>query len=107
VRGAHAETSVCMCFEHDVPMEQGDHNGCTVELLSCPDCDADTKVARRRIKIPARDFAGAAHRAFRRHRVGVCVWCGHGYTNFNPEIQAQHLKTCVEYQRAKRDASGS
>ncbi len=101
VRGSDAEPSLCMCFDHDVPMEQGDHRGCTVELLACPDCEANTKFARRRIRIPRHDFPGAAHRAFRCRCVGVCLWCGHGYTKFNLEIQARHLKSCVEYQRAK------
>jgi hypothetical protein len=33
--------------------------------------------------------------------VGACVWCGHGYGQFSLDIQAAHLKDCVEYQRAK------
>ena len=101
VRGANAEAKVCMCFDHHVPMEQGDHNGCTIELLACPDCDTSTKFARGSIKVPRHEFPGVARRDSRRHCVGVCLWCGHGYTKFNLKIQARHLKSCVEYQRAK------
>ena len=31
------EASVCMCSTHKVPMEEGDHSACRVELLACPD----------------------------------------------------------------------
>ena len=31
------EPSVCMCLGHGVPMEEGDHRECSVELLSCPE----------------------------------------------------------------------
>ena len=31
------ELSVCMCRDHGVPMEEGDHSNCMVELLACPE----------------------------------------------------------------------
>jgi hypothetical protein len=30
-----------MCLDHDVPMEEGDHSTCSVELLSCLEHRAD------------------------------------------------------------------
>jgi len=30
------EPSVCMCLNHHVPMEEGDHSECSIELLACP-----------------------------------------------------------------------
>ena len=33
----HPEPVVCMCREHGVPMEVGDHSKCRVELLACPE----------------------------------------------------------------------
>jgi hypothetical protein len=30
------EPSVCMCISHRVPMEEGDHSECSIELLACP-----------------------------------------------------------------------
>lgn len=90
-----------MCFDHDIPMEQGDRNGCTIELLACPDCETNTKFARGSIKLPRHEFPGISRRACRRYCVAVCIWCGEGYTNINFEIQERHLKSCVEYQRAK------
>src|ERR1700687_4860622 len=31
------EPFVCTCIHHQVPMEDGDHSQCTVELLACPE----------------------------------------------------------------------
>jgi hypothetical protein len=31
------EPSICMCLIHHVPMEEGDHRSCPVELLACPE----------------------------------------------------------------------
>ena len=31
------EPTTCMCVRHEVPMEEGDHSGCPVELLACPE----------------------------------------------------------------------
>lgn len=31
------EPSVCMCIRHRVPMEEGDHSECSIELIACPD----------------------------------------------------------------------
>jgi hypothetical protein len=28
--------TVCMCLDHGLPMEDGDHSQCTIELLDCP-----------------------------------------------------------------------
>jgi hypothetical protein len=36
VRFSETEPSVCMCLDHGVPMEDGDHSNCTIELLKCP-----------------------------------------------------------------------
>ncbi len=36
VRFGDSEPTVCMCLDHGVPMEQGDHGTCTMELLDCP-----------------------------------------------------------------------
>ena len=31
------ELSLCMCPTHGVPMDEGDHSKCMVELLACPE----------------------------------------------------------------------
>ena len=31
------EPSVCMCIRHRVPMEEGDHSECSIELVACPE----------------------------------------------------------------------
>jgi len=50
---------------------------------------------------PRRTLLRALGRASRYDFVGACVWCRHGYRQFSLNIQAAHLKDCVEYQRAK------
>jgi hypothetical protein len=32
----HLEPTICMCPFCEIPMEEGDHGGCPVELLACP-----------------------------------------------------------------------
>lgn len=36
IRFGAPEPSQCMCLDHGVPMENGDHSQCTIELLECP-----------------------------------------------------------------------
>lgn len=35
LRTGDSEPSVCICFDHAVPMEQGDHSACMIEVLAC------------------------------------------------------------------------
>jgi hypothetical protein len=30
------EPTVCLCLNHHVPLERGDHSECSIELLACP-----------------------------------------------------------------------
>ena len=36
IRG-DTEPSTCMCLNHQVSMEDGDHSMCSIELLACPE----------------------------------------------------------------------
>jgi hypothetical protein len=124
LRGSETEPSLCMCCDHGVPMEEGDHSRCTIELLACPphresqasadgegadnvpQGDGHSETTKRRLKIPLQHKLWRALRRASRHGfVGTCVWCGHGYKRFSHEIQEAHLTDCVEYQRAKRSPS--
>lgn len=118
LRGADTEPSLCMCFDHGVPMEDGDHSRCTIELVACsehreaglvpgadelPPCGANAAARKGRIMNPPwQRLRRALRRASRRGFVGACVWCSHGYRRFSLEIQAAHLKDCAKYQRAKQ-----
>ena len=31
------EPSICICATHRTPLEDGDHSGCSIELLACPE----------------------------------------------------------------------
>ena len=41
VREDDLQPSVCICLEHGVPLEDGDHSKCSVEVLTCPDHQAE------------------------------------------------------------------
>ncbi len=45
IRPGETEPSLCMCLEHQVPMNQGDHSRCRVELLACP-CHLEEQLRR-------------------------------------------------------------
>ena len=45
VRLLAPEASVCICLDHGVPMDEGDHSNCSVELLSCPEHRAEQMTA--------------------------------------------------------------
>ena len=36
LRLVDTEPSLCMCRHHNVPVEEGDHSRCMIELLACP-----------------------------------------------------------------------
>lgn len=36
IRIGDSEPSVCMCLDHNTPMEVGDHAACIIEILTCP-----------------------------------------------------------------------
>ena len=37
VRLGSSEPSVCMCFDHGVPRDEGDHSACSIEIVTCPE----------------------------------------------------------------------
>jgi hypothetical protein len=45
-----SEPSICMCRQHRVPMAVGDHSGCRIESLACPEHLADQLRAMQEAK---------------------------------------------------------
>jgi hypothetical protein len=103
------EASVCMCLDHSVPMNEGDHSACSVELLSCPDHRAD------QMKTMGYDPSYTIEPSPETERssmfidsegnptVGFCAWCLKNF--YSIEEVHQHndndMIECAEFQRLK------
>ena len=41
IRSGDSEPTICMCFDHHVPMDDGKHEGCATEIIRCPEHRAE------------------------------------------------------------------
>ena len=109
VRLLAPEASVCVCLDHGVPMDEGDHSNCSVELLSCREhrdeqmkamgydpsytIQPSTESERSSMFIDAEG----------NHTVGFCLWCGKNF--YSMEEERQHtdneMAECAEFQQCK------
>ena len=94
---------ICIC---GLPMEQGDHSDCPIELRACAEhagqdgltaeVSPDAKEIDFGILSPERQRSrphcecGCADLA-PVTGVGFCLWCDHVYADYSPEIQARHF----------------
>ena len=98
------ENCECIC---GLPMEGNDHSDCPVELRPCPEHKAETEQQMTAIESTAVeiDFTGLCEKREqpRLHCqcgcadadpgtvVGWCLWCNHGYVEYNPKIENRHF----------------
>jgi len=109
VRLFQAEPTICMCFDHGVPMEDGDHSECTVELLSCPEHRADQMRAMgyEPDYVLPHEPEDDDHSMFRdangNRTVGFCLWCGCDfYSMADHETHvADEMAACQVFQKLK------
>jgi hypothetical protein len=103
------EASVCMCLDHGVPMEEGDHSTCSVELLSCLEHRADQMRAMGYDPSytiepsPESDQSSMFTDSEGNHTVGFCLWCGRDFYCME-EVEnhnANDMAGCAEFQRCK------
>ena len=94
----------CIC---GLPMEQGNHSDCPVELRACPEHKDETDQQMTAIESTAVeiDFTSLCEKREqpRLHcqcgcadivpgtAVGFCLWCDHGYVEYSPEIENRHF----------------
>ena len=94
----------CIC---GLPMEGNDHSNCPVELRPCPEHKDETEQQMTAIASTAveLDFTSLCENSDqpRLHCqcgcadadpskvVGWCLWCDHGYVEYNPKIKDQHF----------------
>ena len=110
VRLFEAEPTICMCIQHGVPMEEGDHSECAIELLSCPDHRAD----QMRVMGYEPDYVSPLSSedserspvfmdADGKRTVGFCLWCGRDlYTIDEHDAHiADNMAACSAFQEFK------
>jgi hypothetical protein len=98
-----------MCLDHGVPMDEGDHSNCSIELLSCPEHRADQMRAMGYDPSYTVESSTESERsnmfidAEGNHTVGFCLWCGKNF--YAIEEERQHtdndMAECAEFQRSK------
>jgi hypothetical protein len=107
-------------MDHGVPMEQGDHSECTVELLACPEhCDEQLRAmgyepgTSNMPQAPSEEAGHQWHDQDGKPIVGFCLWCDKNYYTYG-EFEAHNANDsaeCVPYQqykaRKRRRANGN
>ena len=99
-----------MCFDHGVPMEDGDHSRCTIELLACPE-HRDAQLRQMGYEpgthnMPHCEAAAEASTSRDkdgRPRVGFCLWCNQDFYSME-EVKAHNaddMKACPAFQELK------
>jgi hypothetical protein len=105
-----SEPSVCMCLIHQVPMEQGDHTECPIELLACPEHRADQMRAMGHEPEytygETRDETEQPSMFMDREgnpTAGFCLWCGRDFYSM-AEVEAHNadnMADCPIHQQLK------
>lgn len=102
------EPSECYCLRHQVPMKEGDHSRCPVELLACPE-HREKQLQQMGISDLSNLHASARARSGMfcdqngRPIVGFCLWCDKSFYSFD-EADAHNAgdgKGCTVLQRVK------
>ncbi len=104
------EPSVCMCDRCQVPMEQGDHSGCMIELLACPE-HMDEQLRQMGYEpgtsnMPVSEEETAASMftdSDGNPIVGFCLWCNQEFYTMD-EMEAHNpndMAECPVFQQFK------
>jgi hypothetical protein len=98
-----SENCECIC---GLPMEGHDHSDCPIELRACAEhAEQNGLMAKVESTAVEIDFTSLCEKREqpRLHCqcgcadadpgtvVGWCLWCGHGYVEYNPRIEDQHF----------------
>ena len=108
-----AEPTICMCLKHGVPMEDGDHSQCSVELIACPDHLADQLRAMGYAPGEAVEAPNAEPEESSMFRdaegnetIGFCLWCNQDFYSMD-EVEAHNandMAACPGFQELKGQA---
>jgi hypothetical protein len=103
------EPSICICLRHQVPMEDGDHSECSIELLACPE--------HREAQLREMGILGTSDRPDEERAsepfmfydkegnpiIGFCLWCNKDFYSMEEveDHNTDDLKACPVYQQFK------
>lgn len=114
----YAEPTICVCADHGVPMENGNHSVCTAELLACPKhCDEQLRAmgyepgTSNMPQLPTEDETEPWRGMNGEPIIGFCLLCGkdyHTYEEFRAHVENDSAE-CAPYQdhKAKERQSAS
>lgn len=106
-----AEPSICMCLDHQVPMEEGDHSQCSVELLACPEHRDEQlramgyELGTTNMPQPSQEEGSSMFIDEHGNRtVGFCLWCGRDFYTREEveEHNANGMERCPVFQRCMK-----
>lgn len=105
------EPTICVCLDCQVPMEQGDHGECAIELLACPAHREDQLRDMGFVpEDPSAPEDRAEDRMFRdkdgNPTIGFCLWCGQEFYAVE-EMEAHNaggMAGCEAYQSFIKNA---
>jgi hypothetical protein len=103
------EPSTCICLKHQVPMEDGDHSMCPVELLACPEhreAQLQEMGTFSSKDLPHGEEALNSTKFVDRDGkpiLGFCLWCDIDFYSMS-EVESHSeddLKACPVFQKLK------
>jgi hypothetical protein len=104
------EPSVCICIDHQVPMEDGDHSHCTVELFACPE-HRDERLRAMGYEPGTSNMPQPVDEASvftddaGNPIVGFCLWCDQDFYSFE-ELEAHNaIGGCSVFEEFKAKQS--
>ena len=101
----------CMCLNHQVSMEDGDHSKCSIELLACPE-HRDEQIRRLSqsgpSELPGSEDGTEVSMFIDRDGkpiVGFCLWCDMDFYSMSEfeEHTEDEMKACPVYQEWKEE----
>lgn len=104
------EPTMCMCLDHECPMEDGDHSKCSVELLACPE-HRDEQLRAMGYESGTDNMPPVAQEV--KHSrwtdaegnpiIGFCLWCGRDFYDLGDmhEHNADNMAACPVFQEHK------
>jgi hypothetical protein len=95
-------------MDHGVPMEQGDHSECNVELLACPEhCGEQLRAMGYEPDtmphISDEEAGPQWHDRDGKPIIGFCLWCNRDFYDYE-EVQAHNandMADCIGFQQYK------
>jgi len=112
VRLFQNDPTACMCLQHGVPVDDGDHSECSIELLACPEHRADQMramgYAPDHVFEQQPDEESSMFTDSKGNRtVGFCLWCGCDFYSFEDHEAhvANDMAACPVFREYKDKCS--